>query len=98
MVMTETRVLISPADVVSVGFECPACKASVFVPLGALNELPTKCQNCREAWMHVPTQAMVAETDDAVMGVFIDLLKKLNVRKFGAAVRLEIAQPKKESL
>jgi hypothetical protein len=98
MMMTEMMTLITPSDVVSVGFECPACKATFFVPLGVLNELPTKCHNCRESWMHVPSQAMIAETDAQVMGVFIDLLKKLNVRKFGAAVRLEIAQPKKETL
>lgn len=96
--MTETVTLITPSDVLSVGFECSACGATYFVPLVKLTgALPGKCQNCGAVWLYEPSVAMVAPTDARVLAGFVNALQELQARPFGAAVRLELAQPHKEA-
>ncbi len=90
---SEKRVLISPADILSVGFECPHCGATYFVPIDKLDrDLPRKCQNCNEPFFNDAPVENTDYSDLRVLGAFITFFKSLRSRTFGSSVRFEIQQ------
>ena len=96
---SEKRVLISPKDILSVGFECPHCRATYFVPVENLDRpLVRQCPNCQESWA---TDAPVPSGDYSdlkMLHFFVDCLRKIQTRAFGAAIRFEVSgEPKSDT-
>ncbi len=86
----EKRILISPRDILSVGYECPHCRATYFVPLARLDRVAIHCPNCRERWAS-DTQPSSSEHSDAkVLEFFVHFLHELCRRDFGSHLRFEI--------
>ena len=88
---SEKRFLISPKDILSIGFECSHCGATFFVPIEKLDRLLRQCPNCKES---LATEAPVPNSDysDAkVVFFFVDFLRQLRTRVFGESVRFEIS-------
>jgi hypothetical protein len=89
----ERRILIAPADIISIGVECPHCRATYFVPIDKLDRaLPGDCRNCHETFF---SDAMVLGSDFSnldVLASFINFFKLLRGRGFGSSVRFEIKE------
>lgn len=93
----ETRNLISPSDILSIGFECKQCSASGFVPIEKIfRQFPVKCPNCGEQFLGDAPLSTIDQSDAALLDAFVKLFAKLRSRTFSLSMRFEIAQPKKE--
>lgn len=93
----EKRILIAPRDILSMGFECPHCSATFFVPIDKVDSLVRQCPNCREFWA---TDASVHGSDYSdlkVLSFFVEFLKDIRSRQFGAAIRFEISDTKPDT-
>jgi len=88
---SEKRILISPTDILSVGFECSHCGATYFVPVKRLDRnLPRECQNCQESFVTDAPVQNKEHSDLVVLRSFIKLFKDMQSRKFVSSVRFEI--------
>jgi hypothetical protein len=89
---TEKRILISIADIVSVGWTCPHCKASFSVPVDSADKerIFQQCPNCN-GWIAPRIMQSLPVGTDETLKDFLAALKKLQNTEAGAAVRLEIA-------
>jgi transcription elongation factor Elf1 len=86
----EKRILISPKDILSIGFECPHCGATYFVPIEKLDRPWRQCPNCQES---LATDASVPNSDYSdvkVLFLFVDFLRQVRSRAFGAFLRFEV--------
>ncbi len=88
----EKKLLITPQDVLSLGYECNHCHSIYLVPLGNLSRITTACPNCKEEWVSdaVPAGG-IHNSDAAVLNHFTQSLKMLQSRNVGSCLRLEIA-------
>lgn len=88
---SEKRVIISPNDIISVGWECPHCHAVFLVPIDVLDRmLPVVCPNCSER-LASETQPSSAELSDLnTAHSFLLRLRELRSKPFGKYLRLEI--------
>jgi len=93
---SEKRILISPKDILSVGFECPYCRATYFVPVETLDRHPVRqCPNCQETWATDAPVPSGEYSDLKMLSLFVDCLRKIQTRAFGAAIRFEVSgEPK----
>lgn len=86
---SETRVLISPSDVIGIEFECRQCGVQVMYPLESSESAPAEgCPNCKTHWLNFK-----ASEDDDLMVVknFIQSLRTVCSRKsIGSHLRLQI--------
>jgi DNA replicative helicase MCM subunit Mcm2 (Cdc46/Mcm family) len=88
---SERRIFISPVDVLSIGFECPHCGATYFVPIDKLDrDLPRKCQNCNEPFLNDAPVQNLDYSDLRALGAFITFFKDLRRRTFSSSIRFEI--------
>lgn len=87
----QKRALIDLRDVVAVEYECNHCHARYTVPIEATDRYIDGCPNCREPWLS--TRSGTSEPpDDQLVRMLLGYLKDARSRKFGAAVRLELAE------
>jgi hypothetical protein len=90
---SEKRILVSPKDILGIGFECSHCGATFFVPLDNLDRpLLRHCPNCQDS---LATDASVSGNDHSdarVLSFFIDFLQQLRARSFGMNIRFEISE------
>ena len=87
----EKRVLLSPLDILGIGFECPHCGTTYLVPIENLDRgLPTKCHNCHEIFVDNTSAKASGPIDTQALAGFVGYFKELRKRKFGACLRLEI--------
>jgi transposase-like protein len=86
----EKRILISPQDIVGLGFECPHCKASYSVPVTRLDRIGSLCPNCQQRWVSSTQPSSSLQSEDVVLNYFVGYLRELQRRDFGASIRLEI--------
>jgi uncharacterized paraquat-inducible protein A len=80
----EKKILISPKDILAIGFECPHCGASYSVPIQKHDRPTTLCPNCNE-------KILDADGESATVGTFVGRLKLMQTNKYGKAIRFEIA-------
>ena len=88
---TERRILISPQDIIGLGFECPHCKATYSIPVGRLDRIASICPNCQQRWVSDVQQSSSQQSENVVLRYFVDFLRELQRREFGNALRLEIS-------
>ena len=86
----ERKTLISPHDIVAVGYLCPHCGSSGSVPIEKIDRVAVTCGNCAQRLISEtqPSSSQLAES--IVMKHFLEALRALQVRDFGNHVRLEI--------
>jgi len=91
---SEKHLLISPKDILKLGFECPHCCAIYTVPIDKLDKerLLSACPNCHEGWAsEQQPSADVLQSDMKITRMLLDCLKLIQHRPCGAYMRFEIA-------
>jgi predicted Zn finger-like uncharacterized protein len=86
----ETHTLISPQDIVGMGFSCPHCNAMFSVPVDKLDRVANNCPNCNQRWVKQPDHLNDEFPDEEVLKHFFKCLKELQRREFGKLVRFEV--------
>lgn len=87
---SEHRTLISPKDILGLGFECPHCGSTYFSPVDKIDRTVRGCPNCQESFV---TDAPVPGSDLSDMRLledFVRVLKQVRNRPFGVSLRFEI--------
>jgi hypothetical protein len=97
-VTNEKRILISPKDILSLGFECSHCGATYFVPVDKLDRMIKLCPNCQQLLVSDTQLTSSEHSDSRVLQFFVDFLRQLRSREFGATVRFEIAGDSKKEI
>lgn len=96
---TEKRVLVSPQDIIGMGFECPHCRAVYSVPVARLDRIATICPNCQQRWVSETQPSSSQHSEATSLRHFVDFLKELQQRDFGRSIRFEIKpDDKKEAV
>jgi len=93
---SEKRILVSPKDILSLGFECPHCSTTYFSPIDKLDELVRQCPNCRQSWATDAPVSSSSYSDLKTLVFFVDFLRQIRNREFGLNIRFEIAGEKPE--
>lgn len=86
----ERKVLISPQDILAVGYECPHCCSTYFVPIDKIDRVITLCPNCQQRIIAEMQPSSDRLAEKAVFEQFLSYLKALRARDFGSHVRFEI--------
>jgi predicted Zn finger-like uncharacterized protein len=86
----ETRTLVSPQDIVGMGFTCPHCSAMFSVPVNKLDRVANNCPNCNQRWVKPPDHLSEEFPEEEVLKRFYGCLRLLQQREFGKLIRLEI--------
>ena len=87
---TETRTIITPSDLIGVGFECSHCHATFIVPIDKIDRLAEECPNCRESFVRSPQPLVEEHPDQDSLRYFVKFLKEVRQRGFGKWLRFEI--------
>lgn len=91
------RTLIEPEDIVGLEYECAHCHARYGVPIERFERRTIQCPNCRIEWMdggNAPSNTGMS--NDQLLSEFVERLKAVQLRTFGATIRLEINGAKSE--
>lgn len=86
----ERKTLISPHDIIAVGYLCPHCGSSGSVPIGKINHVAAMCGNCNQRLVSETQASSSLLPENTVMERFLESLRALQMRDFGNHVRLEI--------
>lgn len=86
----EKRVLISPQDIIAVGYECPHCRATYFAPVDKIDRIAAVCHNCQQRLLGETQPQTIKYSDITVVRHFVEFLQQLQSREFGAILRFEI--------
>lgn len=86
----ESRVFVSPSDIVSIGYECPHCKSTFSVPLGKVDRVSVLCGNCQERIVKETPESSSHQSEFSVFNQFVMALRSLQAREFGKNIRMEI--------
>jgi hypothetical protein len=94
---TETRTIITPSDVIGMGFECSHCHAVFIVPIDKIDRLADHCPNCRQDLLRNANPLTEDErSDQDSLKYFVQFLKDVRQRGFGKWLRFEIKPEGKE--
>ena len=88
---TEKRILIAPKDILSIGFECPHCGTTYFIPIQKVDQIVRQCPNCRTMLANDAAVPNSSYSDMKTLNFLIEFLHTTQSRDFGANVRFEIA-------
>lgn len=92
---SERRILISPKDIASVGWECPHCHATFLVPIARLDrDLGAICQNCSERFVSETQKSSSMLSESELIKSFLLRLRELIGSNIGKHLRLEIPEIK----
>lgn len=84
------RTLIEPQDIIGLEYECMHCHARYGVPIERFDRRITHCPNCKEEWLQGKVPSGSAISNDQLLAEFVERLRAVQTRTFGAAIRLEI--------
>jgi uncharacterized paraquat-inducible protein A len=87
----EKRILISLADIIPVGWECPHCHATYSIPMPAVDrEVIAICPNCKERLMSETQPVSVKFSDSVLLKMALDFIRDLQQREIGKHLRFEL--------
>ncbi len=89
---SENRILVAPKDIRSIGFHCPHCEATYFVPIEKIDrQIVRQCPNCQESIASDAAATQIEGPSDAkVLYGFVAFLRDMQNRPFGKCIRLEL--------
>jgi hypothetical protein len=83
-VIAEVKYFLELGDVLSVQFECSACKVRSLFPIAKLSHMPYECPHCHMDWVHPQT------AEEKAISMFLNGLRGATEALKGRGFRLSL--------